>query len=50
MNMNFEFAAPRQIVCQQGASAQLNTYCDSLGVTKPMIVTDPGLVATGIIE
>ena len=50
MNMNFEFAAPRQIVCQQGASVQLKTYCDSLGITKPMIVTDPGLVATGIIE
>ena len=50
MNMNFEFASPRQIVCQKGACAQLKTYCDSLTIKRPMIVTDPGLVATGIIE
>ena len=50
MNMNFEFASPRQIVCQKDACAQLKTYCDSLTIKRPMIVTDPGLVATGIIE
>ncbi len=47
---DFEFHTVAQIVCVQGASQDLARHCASLGITKPLVVTDPGLVSIGLIR
>jgi alcohol dehydrogenase class IV len=46
----FEFNTARRIVNGSGASLQLAEECARLGVTHPLLVTDPGLVAIGLVQ
>lgn len=46
----FEFNTVRRIVNAPGASRQLAEELGNLGVTKPLLVTDPGLVSIGLIQ
>jgi alcohol dehydrogenase len=46
----FEFNTVRRIVSAPGASGQLADELHGLGVTQPMLVTDPGLVSIGLVQ
>ena len=46
----FEFNTVPRIVNAPGASAQLAGELESLGVSRPLLVTDPGLVAIGLVQ
>lgn len=46
----FEFNTVPRIVNAPGASGQLADELNSLGVTHPMLVTDPGLVSIGLVQ
>ena len=46
----FEFNTVRRIVSAPGASGQLAAELDTLGVARPLLVTDPGLVAIGLVH
>jgi alcohol dehydrogenase len=46
----FEFDTVRRIRNATGASLQLAAELDGLGVVRPLLVTDPGLVAIGLVQ
>ena len=46
----FTFRTAPRIVSQIGGLAQLPALCADLGITRPLIVTDPGIVGCGIAE
>ncbi len=48
--MNFHFETCRRIVFESGASAQLPQLCRELSLSRLLLVTDPGLQKTGIVE
>lgn len=45
----FEFNTVRRLVCAPGAALELAAECAALGIRRPMLVTDPGLVAIGLV-
>ena len=45
----FEFSTCSSLVCGIGAVGELPSRLKSLGVTKALIVTDPGLLSTGLV-
>jgi alcohol dehydrogenase class IV len=45
----FEFNTVRQIINGSGSALQLVNQCRSLGITRPLMVTDPGLMAIGLV-
>lgn len=45
---NFEFSSVKHIICQPGAANELASWCARLNISRPLIVTDAGLVQTGI--
>ncbi len=45
----FEFNTVRQIINGPGSSLQLANQCRSLGISRPLMVTDPGLIAIGLV-
>ena len=47
---DFVFNTAAGIICAGGSSLTLHEQCARLGVTRPMLVTDPGLVAIGLVE
>lgn len=46
----FTFRTSKSIVNQAGAITQLGTYCRELGIQRPFIVTDAGIVKTGLLN
>ncbi len=46
----FEFNTVRRIVSGAGSALQLGGQCRQLGLQRPLLVTDPGLVAIGLVE
>lgn len=46
---DFTFNTAASIVCAGGSSLSLHEQCARLGISKPMLVTDPGLVAIGLV-
>ena len=46
----FEFNTVSRIVSGAGSALQLSQECERLGVRAPMLVTDPGLVAIGLVQ
>ena len=46
----FEFNTVPRIVVAPGASQQLAAELSALGVSRPLLVTDPGLVSIGLIQ
>ena len=46
----FVFSTAPHIVCGSGSALQLAKQCKSLGVERPLLVTDPGLVSIGLLE
>jgi alcohol dehydrogenase class IV len=45
----FVFNTTPQIHCARGAALQLAGTCRRLGMARPLLVTDPGLVAIGLV-
>ena len=45
----FVFNTTAQILCAPGAALELAASCRQLGIGRPMLVTDPGLVAIGLV-
>jgi alcohol dehydrogenase len=45
----FEFNTVRQIINGPGSALQLANQCRSLGISRPLMVTDPGLMAIGLV-
>ena len=45
----FEFSTCSSLLCGIGAVGELPSRLKSLGVTKALIVTDSGLLSTGIV-
>lgn len=46
----FEFSSTKSIYCQPGSLAKLGEFCDSLAIKNLLIVTDHGIVESGIID
>ena len=46
----FTFSTTRSLVCEPGASARLADYARDLGITRPCLVTDGGIAASGLLE
>ena len=46
----FCFQTCKTIVNQPGAVATLADYCKKLGATRPLIVTDQGIVSAGLVD
>ena len=48
--MDFQFETCRRMIFAAGASEQLPALCRELGLKHLLLVTDPGLSATGIVD
>ncbi|MEH6591147.1 MAG: iron-containing alcohol dehydrogenase [Halioglobus sp.] len=46
----FVFSTAPRIVSGSGAALQLAQECESLGIKRPLLVTDPGLMAIGLVK
>jgi alcohol dehydrogenase class IV len=46
----FTFETTPRIVCEDGASRRLGALAAELGVSRPLIVTDPGLAKAGVLD
>ena len=46
----FEFNTVARIINGAGTALELADECRRLGVTRPLLVTDPGLVAIGLVQ
>ena len=46
----FEFNTVRRIISGAGSALQLSDQCQSLGITRPLLVTDPGLMAICLVQ
>lgn len=46
----FTFTTTRSLICQPGASRELATHARALGIRRPFVVTDRGVLATGILQ
>lgn len=47
---DFVFNTAASIQCAGGASQSLHLHCRALGIKRPLLVTDPGLVAIGLVQ
>jgi alcohol dehydrogenase class IV len=47
---DFTFNTAAGIICAGGASLKLHELCAGLGISRPLLVTDPGLVRIGLIQ
>ncbi|WP_298632665.1 iron-containing alcohol dehydrogenase [uncultured Umboniibacter sp.] len=45
----FEFTTTKQIISEPGSLARLPEICANLGINKPYIITDPGIVSVGLL-
>lgn len=46
----FEFITANKVICEVGAAHKLAQYCQELEITRLMLVTDNGIVQTGMAE
>jgi alcohol dehydrogenase class IV len=46
----FEFNTVSRIISGAGSALQLADQCRRLGISKPLLVTDPGLMAIGLVQ
>ena len=45
----FEFTTVGHLVAGQGSALELHSQCHSLQITRPLLVTDPGLMSIGLV-
>jgi alcohol dehydrogenase class IV len=46
----FEFNTVKRIISGAGSALQLADQCRALGIARPLLVTDPGLMAIGLVQ
>jgi alcohol dehydrogenase class IV len=46
----FEFNTVKRIISGPGSALQLAEQCRRLGIARPLLVTDPGLMAIGLVQ
>ncbi|MEE4146765.1 MAG: iron-containing alcohol dehydrogenase [Halieaceae bacterium] len=46
----FEFNTVKRIISGAGSALQLADQCRALGMARPLLVTDPGLMAIGLVQ
>lgn len=46
----FEFNTVARLVCGAGSALELAGHCQRLGLARPLLVTDPGLVSIGLVQ
>jgi alcohol dehydrogenase class IV len=46
----FEFNTVSRLVCGAGSSLAVAEHCRSLGVSRPLLITDPGLMSIGLVQ
>jgi len=46
---SFTFNTSKSIICECGAIARLAGICQSVGISRPLIVTDAGIVNIGLL-
>ena len=46
----FEFNTVARIVSGRDSALQLAGECARLGISRPLVVTDPGLTAIGLVQ
>ena len=46
----FSFETTPRILCEDGAALKLAEFLNGMGVTRPFIVTDAGLVSAGVVQ
>ncbi|HAN67076.1 MAG TPA: alcohol dehydrogenase [Halieaceae bacterium] len=46
----FVFNTVRQLICRPGSALDLAESCQRLGIRQPLLVTDPGLMAIGLVQ
>ncbi|GAB3106590.1 iron-containing alcohol dehydrogenase [Aestuariicella hydrocarbonica] len=47
---NFSFTTTKTLINAPGSLNDLATHCEALGVQRPLIVTDQGIVGAGLLE
>ncbi len=47
--MNFQFRTAPRVVCEPGAATRLGFYLSGLGISKPLLITDPGLMSINLV-
>lgn len=47
---SFQFLTVKKIVCEPGSAQGLSSYCQELAIHRLMLITDPGIVKTGMTE
>ena len=47
---NFEFNTVARIVCGPGSALDIATQCQHLGVQRPLLMTDTGLVSIAMMQ
>lgn len=47
--MNFQFRTAPRVVCEPGAAARLSVYLSELGIARPLLITDPGLMSINLV-
>lgn len=48
--IDFNFQTTPRIICQQGGAANLGKMAADLGIKRPVVVTDAGLLKTGTLQ
>ncbi len=46
----FSFTTVKTVISESGSSARLGEIAAGLGITRALIVTDPGIVKFGLLE
>lgn len=46
----FEFITTNKVICELGAAKKLADYCRELDIKRLMLVTDPGIMQTGMAQ
>lgn len=46
----FEFITANKVICEVGAAHKLAQYCQELEISRLMLVTDSGIVQTGMAD
>ena len=47
---NFSFETPPRVICADGESERLGDLLREFGVSRPLVVTDRGIVEAGLLE
>ncbi len=46
----FTFNTSKSIVCEAGAARRAGEFCARLGISRPLLVTDPGILELGLLD